>query len=474
MQYLERDHRESGVQLLEVQEPIIRDVLPLMYVVLVSGASLRKCFFMEFQSTISYIYTNTRGVGVPRPIARCEIGAEGMSISKVFSLIAGGSLLTSVALAATVELNPEHPDTYTVQKGDTLWNLSTRFLSEPWRWREIWQNNPQIENPDLVYPGDKISLIYTDGEPSLMLSRSGERPTIKLSPSVREIPLDQLAVPTIPIDAIQQFLLRPRIVGETELDEAPYIVSLGTEHLVGGAGAKIYARGFVSDLRNRYIVYRQGNPYIDPESGDVLGYEAIHIADAVLEKAGDPATMIISRSKREVLKGDRLLGVNEDTINSHLYPKPPDSAVDGQIISVVEGVTQIGQGHVVVLNLGTSHGIAVGDVMAVYQAGELIQDPLQKQPEKVRESYIEYDPERQGGLDGFSMAADRTVRDLQSLILAQVDLLRESGQKSYQSISLPEERAGLLMVFQPYDRISYALVVDAVRAMHVKDAVRNP
>ena len=299
-----------------------------------------------------------------------------MFTNKVLSLIAAGCLLTSVALAGTLELNPDHPETYTVQEGDTLWDLSTKFLSEPWRWREIWQSNPQIENPDLIYPGDVLTLIFTGGEPSLVVSRAGGRPTVKLSPSVREIPLDQIAVPTIPIDAIQQFLLRPRVVGENELEQSPYVVSLGSEHLVGGSGSKIYVRGIGRDLRNRYIVYRQGNPYVDPESGEVLGYEAIHIADAVLERIGDPTTMIISRSTREVLKGDRLLSVTEDKISSHFYPKSPDTAVDGQIISVVEGVTQIGQGQVVVLNVGTSDGIAIGDVMAVYQTGELVQGVL--------------------------------------------------------------------------------------------------
>ena len=397
-----------------------------------------------------------------------------MSTRKVFGLIVAGSMLTSIALAETVELSPDHPETYTVQEGDTLWGLAARFLSQPWRWREIWQSNPHIENPDLIYPGDKITLVVTDGEPSLILTRSGERPTVKLSPRVRVIPLDEIAVPTIPIDAIQQFLLRPRIVGQNELDEAPYIVSLGSEHLVGGAGAKIYARGFGSDLRNRYIVYRQGNPYVDPGSGQVFGYEAIHIADAVLEKAGDPATMVISRSKREVLKGDRLLGVTEETINSHFYPKAPDSAVDGLIISVVEGVTQIGQGQVVVLNVGTSDGIAIGDVMAVYQAGDLIQDVLQQEPRMARDSYIELDPERQGGFDGLSMAADRTTRALQRLILETLDKVVHPGNKPYRSVNLPEERAGLLMVFQPYDQISYALVVDASRSIHINDAVRNP
>ena len=213
---------------------------------------------------------------------------------------------------------------------------------------------------------------------------------------------------------------------------------------------------------------------MDPGSGEVLGYEAIHIADAVLVRSGDPATMVISRSTREVLKGDRLLGVTEDTINSHFYPKSPDTAVEGQIISVVEGVTQIGQGQVVVLNLGTSDGVAVGDVVAVYQAGDLIQDPLQIEQARVRDSYVELDPERQGGVDGLSMAADRTVRDIQGLILETYEKYAHPGIKPHRYVTLPEERAGLLMVFQPYDRISYALVVDAVRAIHVHDAVRNP
>ena len=184
--------------------------------------------------------------------------------------------------------------------------------------------------------------------------------------------------------------------------------------------------------------------------------------------------MVVSRSTREVLKGDRLLGVSEDTINSHFYPKPPDTSVEGKIISVVEGVTQIGQGQVVVLNVGTSDGVAVGDVVAVYQAGDLIQDPLQDEQARVRDSYVEFDPERQGGIDGLSMAADRTVRDLQSLLLETYEKFANPGVKPNRYINLPEERAGLLMVFQLYDRVSYALVVDAVRAIHINDSVRNP
>ena len=389
-------------------------------------------------------------------------------------LIIASCLLAAATRADTVMLNPEHPETYTVQKGDTLWDLSSRFLSEPWRWREIWENNPQIENPDLIYPGDVITLLFVAGEPSLVLSRSDERPLVKLVPSVREIPLDELAVPTIPIDAIQQFILRPRVVEEHELERAPYIVSLDGEHLIGGAGATFFARGFEGELHDRYIVYRQGNAYIDPRTGEILGYEAIHIADAVLEKIGDPATMVVSRSKREVLKGDRLLETSKITINSHFYPKPPESPIDGQIISVVEGVTQIGQGQVVVLNVGTRHGVATGHVMAVYKGGGVVDDPYERQVEKVRASYIEYDAQRQGGLDGLSIAADRTARDLQALIVEQFNRFAHPSDRLHTKINLPEQRAGLLMVFQPYDQVSYALVVDAERAMHILDAVRNP
>ena len=398
-----------------------------------------------------------------------------MGNTKVIGLIMACLLLPAVASAQTVELTSDHPDKYTVQKGDTLWDISATFLREPWRWPDIWQANPQIKNPHLIYPGDEVYLSYQDGRPVLSVRRSGVRPTVKLSPSVREVALEDLAVPTIPIDAIQQFLLRPRVVEEGLLEESPYVVSLGKERLVGGAGQRIYARGFENFSNGRYTIYRQGDPYVSPDEPDViLGYEALHIADAVLEKSGDPATLVISSSKREVLTGDRLLVVTEEPLNSHFFPREPDEVVDGRIISVVDGVNQIGQHQVVVLNVGSNHGIDIGHVMAVYQSGETVVDPYVQVPPRATHSYIETDPEKQGGVDGLSIAADRLVRDIEYIITDQWQRWTDPTATDVQEVTLPDEKAGLLMVFRPYENISYALVLDATRPMHVHDFVRNP
>lgn len=409
-----------------------------------------------------------------RADARLNRGSS-MANRQILGAILGAVLAPGVILADTVELNTDHPETYVVQRGDTLWDISGRFLSEPWRWPDIWHANPQIDNPHLIYPGDEVYLAYQDGRPVLSVRRGGARPLVKLSPTVREVPLEDLAVPTIPIDAIQQFLLRPRVIGAAELEEAAYVVSLGKERLVGGAGQRLYARGLGDETQNRYTVYRQGEPYLDPDNlEEVLGYEALHIADAVLEKVGDPATMVIASSKREVLAGDRLLPVTEEPLDSHFFPREPDAPVDGRIISVIDGVNQIGQHQVVVLNVGTNDGIDVGHVMAVYQAGEIIDDPYIIRPPRAQTAYIELDPEKQGGLDGFSIAADRLVREISHFTSETITSFIDPTHNDVEQIALPDEKAGHVMVFRPYDDISYALVVDATRPMHIHDAVRNP
>jgi hypothetical protein len=364
----------------------------------------------------------------------------------------------------------DRPDVYTVQKGDTLWDISGRFLREPWLWPEIWDANPQIENPHLIYPGDEVSLTYRDGRPILRLSRGGRGSTVKLSPKVRVVQRGS-AIPAIPIDAISQFLSHPRVVGEDTLRRAPYIVSVGKEHLIAGAGFKVYARGRgLTDgerRTGRFTVYRQGSEYLDPTSGEVLGYEAIHVGDAVVERDGDPATLRLIASKREVLRGDRLLPVDEDFVDENMWPRAPDAELNGSIIEVVEGVTQIGQYQVVVLNLGAQQGVQPGHVMGVFRKGDVIVDEFAKDARgevPKPSAVIELDPEKQGGADGLSIAADQTLRSIQRLFETEPQ----------EVITLPEERAGTVMVFRAYDRISYALVMDAVRPMHVRDTVRNP
>ena len=327
-----------------------------------------------------------------------------------------------VALAAhaaqEVALNPEHPDRYVVKRGDTLWDIAARFLRDPWLWPEIWYVNPQIENPHLIYPGDVISLAYIDGKPRLVLERG--RRTVKLSPRVRELPLDE-AIPTIPLDAIRPFLSRPRVLGEGEFEAAPYVVASADEHLIAASGMRVYARGVDRGRGARYAVLRRGEVYRDPDTGEVLGLEAIHVADAEVQRGGDPAVLVLRRSSRETLPGDRLFPVGEDRYTDNFLPRAPERQVQGRIISVFDGVSRIGQYQVVVLNRGARDGMEPGHVLAVYRAGETIRDPVRKE-----------------------------------------------------KVTLPDERAGIVMVFRTFDRVSYALVMSATRAIRVLDRVRNP
>jgi hypothetical protein len=329
--------------------------------------------------------------------------------------------------AQDVKLNPDQPGTYVVVEGDTLWDIAGKFLAEPWQWPEIWEGNPQVENPHLIYPGDVLTLSYRDGRPVL----SGSR-TVRLSPSVRSYERDR-AIPPIPLDAIQQFLSRPLVVTAAEIDASPYVVGNQDGHLISGSGNRIYVRGVAESATTSYSLYRKGEPYLDPDrDGALLGFEALHVGDVQFERWGDPATAHIVRSSREVLVGDRLMPQLQDEY-LEFVPRAPDSEINGAIISVIDGVSQIGQYQIVVLNVGTAQGIGPGHVLAIFQAGELVQDRVLAQSAS--------------GFDGV------TRGDL---------------------VQLPEERAGELMVFRSFEQVSYGLVMRTQRPVHLLDRVKNP
>lgn len=340
---------------------------------------------------------------------------------KFTAFIIGLLLSGLVAAAEPVALNPSHPDRYIVVKGDTLWDISARFLRDPWRWPEVWHINQQIENPHLIYPGDRIDLTYVNGQPRLGLTR-GKR-DVKLSPSVHTTDLDD-AIPTIPVDAIKQFLTRPYVLDEAAINNAPYLVHFVDEHIVGGAGTGIYVRSIETGAAGNYEVVRPGKPYKDPDTGEVLGHEALYVGEADLQRTGDPAKMLLTRTEMEAIIGDRLLPVTEQMPLQNFHPKAPDQDIDGKIISVLNGVSQIGQYNVVVLNKGETDGLQAGDVLRIYQGGDVIRD--------------------------------------------QVTPMRGD------TVTLPYEEAGLLMVFRTFSRVSFGLVMHATKAIHVLDAVRNP
>lgn len=346
-----------------------------------------------------------------------------------------------------VAIRPDAPSRYIVKKGDTLWDLSNQFLVDPWRWPEIWEANPQVHNPHLIYPGDELALFYRGGKPVIRVIRGeevvepGAPPVIsrqtgprefKLTPQARAVPREE-AISTIPVDAIQQFLARPRVLDPGQFESAPYVVSVGSEALIGHAGKEVFARALGEDAGSNFGVYRQGQVYRNPEdSSDILGYEVIHVADVVLEAGGDPATLLLTQTNREVLIGDRLLPVLDDQLVTNFIPRPPNRDVQAQIIAVMDGVTQIGENQIVVLNLGTREGIEQGHVLTVWQRGETIPDAV--------------------------LSASRPDQRWRQSVL----------------VTMPDKRAGVVMVFRPFERVSYALVMQASRAMHVQDMVKTP
>ncbi|MBM4221444.1 MAG: LysM peptidoglycan-binding domain-containing protein, partial [Gammaproteobacteria bacterium] len=252
-------------------------------------------------------------------------------------------------------LNPSHPDTYVVQAGDTLWDISARFLRDPWYWPEIWYVNPQVENPHLIYPGDVLTLVYVDGRPQLRLERGAATGSEKLSPRIREQSLDS-AIQTIPQSVIGAFLSKSMVLEKNEFEKMPYVVELRDDHLVGSTGNDVYVRGKPVDVDVTYNLIHQGDKIVDPDDGDTVGYEGVFVSEGKVTRGGDPATMRLNASVQEVVTGDRVVA-RDLPPPMHFTPRAPGRQVEGRIIHVVDGVTQIGQYQVVIINRGARDGI---------------------------------------------------------------------------------------------------------------------
>lgn len=321
------------------------------------------------------------------------------------------------------------PDTYVVKKGDTLWDISSHFLKDPWLWPEVWHVNPKIRNPHLIYPGDVLALTWRDGKPTIsIVGAEGEPPpppsthltTVKLSPTAREQKLRR-AIDTIPKSAISAFLTRPFILDEKTMDDAPYIVSNYGDYIISGKDQKLYARPIIDSSVISFNIVRKGRKYIDPDTNKFLGYEAVNLGSARLLKIGDPATLVVTNAYKEIIDGDLLIPTEIEEVDLNFFPRAPDRDVAGRIISVANGVQKIGQYDIVVINKGLAEGLKPGHVLEVHEAGELVKSP-----------------------------------------------------RGRHKIQLPEERAGLLMVFKPYQDISYALIMEAFTDLSVYDYVYSP
>ena len=369
----------------------------------------------------------------PPPVARQATVPNGSSsmdpdAASRAATTQGGPVLQQ--LSEPVPLAPNAPNEYTVQVGDTLWDIASTFLRDPWYWPEVWYINPQVKNPHLIYPGDVLAMVTIGGQQRITNVRAS---TYRLSPAARVTPLSQ-SINSIPYEQIDAFLSKGLVLEKDQADQLPYILRTRGDHLMASAGNEIYIRGGEpAATGTRYSLVHIGEELRDPDDNDLIGYQGIYIGEGALSRGGDPATVALTDTNREALEGDRLVPETVD-IPLNFFPKAPDIEIDGRIISVVDGVSLIGQYQVVVLNRGARNGLAPGDVLTVYQAGE-----------EIRDRYA-----TGGGFLNTSMLM--------------------GGEK----VKLPDEEAGTIMVFKVYDRIGYALVMEATSDIHVLDAIRNP
>lgn len=342
-------------------------------------------------------------------------------------------LLSVTARADEVQIRENAPDRYTVVKGDTLWGISGRFLKNPWKWPQVWKmNREQIRNPHWIYPGDVIVLDRASG--TLRLER-GAHPTVKLRPEVRA-EANNGAIPSISPSDIGPFLTKPLVIEENGMDKAPRIVATEESRVIAGSGNTIYADNLPEGSALNWQVYRPGKALVDPDNGKTLGYEAIYLGNARIKHFGKPAvaatvntpavpatpaTLEITKSTEEILKGDRLVVAPDPAFPSYV-PHAPEQPIKARVISAIGGIAEFGQNAIVALSRGDKEGVEVGHVLALYRAGTPVK------------------------ADGVS-----------------------EGQ-----LVLPDERYGLVFVFRTFDHISYALVVRTNRPVQIKDVVENP
>jgi hypothetical protein len=333
-----------------------------------------------------------------------------------------------------VTLAPDAPDRYTVKPGDTLWDISKVFLRDPWYWPEIWYVNPQIQNPHLIYPGDVLTLTFVEGRPRVTLAERGNAAGVtRLSPRVRSQPVDQ-AITTIPYEVIAKFAGRPSLLEKNQVKSAPYILAMRDRHVIGGAGNDVYARDLRgAEVDSRYSIVHVDEPLKDPESHDVLGYRGIYVGAARVAAATDPIKLAITASDREALQGDKLFPETID-VSMDFVPHPAPDSLHG-VIMAVSGVTVVGQYQVIAVNRGTRQGLELGSVLGIFQAGDTVKDYYA----------------------GGGLASGNTT-----------------GWNMTKGIRLPEERTGVAIVFKTYDRMSYALIMEAVSPVRLGDRVHAP
>lgn len=350
-----------------------------------------------------------------------------------------------------LKLADNAPDQYIVKRGDTLWDIASKFLTDPWRWPEIWRGNrDQVKDPHWIYPGDILVLDRTSGTVSKRGAGGGETGsgtvsgadaattgggipgTVRLSPSIRSELLVK-PIPVLPANVIEPYLSRPLVLDARVVDgkiqeadalrTAPRVVGAPDDRYILSSGDRAYVQGLTSDEVD-WDVFRPGAPLKDPETGEVLGLEAVYLGKARVTRRGEPAMVQIGSVKQEILRGDRLMAADRSPVINYDL-KRPEREVNGRLMTVYGSVGSGGQYSIVTVNKGRRDGLAPGIVLALF-------------------------------------------RSLPPLIQ------KVEGAKEPLKIEVPDERYGVVTVFRVTERVAYAIVMEANRPLQVGDGLRNP
>jgi hypothetical protein len=358
-------------------------------------------------------------------------------------------LSASAACAEDLQLQDNPPDRYTVQKGDTLWGISAKFLKQPWRWPEIWRmNRDQIKNPHLIYPGDVIALDKVNGEWRLSLVQggqgaqrdSGPRGDVRLSPSIRVDSLDAEAIPSIPPGDLSPFLSLPLVTDADGIPGAAKIIAARDNRVIRGVGDFVYAINVDEKSGTQWYIYRPGKVLHSFDSNEKLGYEMRYLGTARVDRFGEVARMEITTAREEILFNDLLIPAPKEELVNYV-PHSPDKIVDGRIIALGSNSAEGGRGSIITLDRGLRDGLEVGNVLAIYHPTPVIPDPRAYEGPDVLAKFLEQ---------------TRTI----------------VPPTTY--LNIPPERSGLLFVFRAFDKVSYALVLNAAEPVVIGDLVRKP
>ena len=369
------------------------------------------------------------------------------------------ALMTVATYAAAQTMRGDHPDTYVVQRGDTLWDIAGKFLQRPWLWPEIWQANPQIHNPHLIYPGDVISLAYLN---RVTATEGPREPTAQ-------------PVNAIPLSDVEAFLKDLRVVDEFE--HLPYVVGLEEDRMRVTQGQVAYIRGLPgASAGQRYAVVRPTVRYthldrsglccdlfhkddldfrgkriadfqqywtnvVTPDKGqELLGYELqrVNVGTITRGEVGgiQASTLLLDETGREVRVGDRLIAIDAQPYDLQFFPHAPAQQLEygrARVLAVADTLTHGGPRDVVVLSVGAREGVDNGTVFSVWREGTNTVDRVEKGPDR----------------DADTVFFENKVR-------------------------LPDEFAGHAMVFRTYDKVSYALVMDSIKPTRIGYHLKHP